>query len=48
MTTHEDKLIKRTIEVIGILKEKRGEKERETVKASVIMNYHRTVLTNNK
>jgi hypothetical protein len=46
--TRADKLIKRTFRVVGKLKQKPGEKEREAAEASVSMNYHGITLTNNK
>jgi hypothetical protein len=46
--TRADKLIKRTICVVGTSEEKPGEKERGAAKASVSMNYHGITLTNNK
>jgi hypothetical protein len=46
--TRADKLIKRTIRIIGTSKEKPGEKEREAAEASVSMNYQGIALTNNK
>jgi hypothetical protein len=44
--TQADKLINRTIRVVGKLKEKPGGKERGAAKASVSMNYHVITLTN--
>jgi hypothetical protein len=41
-----EKLIKRSVRVIGTLKEKSGEKERQDVKVSGSMNHQALALTN--